>query len=270
MSDFLERVVEQRRRDAAAARAAAPRVAAEAFASPLRPRAFEDALLARRRGGQLAVIAELKRVSPALGTLRADIDVAAQARRYVAAGASAISVLTEPHEWGGSLDDLRAVRAAVEVPLLAKDIVVDASQLQEARAAGADAVLLIAEALDDAMLRGLVQLAHQLGMSALVEAHEPAAFGRAVAAGSPIVGVNARNLRRPEEIDRGRAWLLHTLVRPEQILVAESGIGSEEDARLLPAGVDAVLVGTALMRAQDPAPLIRALAAIERPQAVTR
>ena len=273
---FLDRVVAERRADAAAARDrrsmrevlahAAPNLAARA-GSPGEGDAFTVALRARRRAGRLAVIAEVKRVSPAQGPLAVAVDPATQALRYVAEGergATAISVLTEPRHWGGSLADLAAVRAAVDVPVLCKDVIVDEHQIAEARAAGADAVLLIAEALTDAELHRFIALARELGMGALVEAHEPAAFGRAVASGAPVVGANARDLREPGEIDRGRARLLAPFVRPEQVFVAESGITSADDARLLPARVDAVLVGTALMRAADPAPLVRALASIER------
>jgi len=173
-------------------------------------------------------------------------------------------VLTEPRHWGGSIADLAAVRAAVDVPILAKDIVVDSYQVYEARAAGADAVLLIAEALHDAMLKRLVALVERLGMTALVEAHDVLAFGRAVACGTRVVGVNARDLRRPSEIDVGRVRQLHAFAHGSQILVAESGISSADDVRLLPARVDAVLVGTALMRAGDPAPLIHAIASVRR------
>jgi hypothetical protein len=162
-----------------------------------------------------------------------------------------------------SLRDLERVRDAVgyDVPVLCKDVIVSEVQIEEARSAGADAVLLIAEALSDAELRRFVELAHQLNMGALVEAHEPVAFGRAVAAGSRVVGINARNLRRPREIDIGRVRQLHTFARPDQVLVAESGIATADDVRLLPSRVDAVLVGTALMRASDPVLLIRAMSA---------
>ncbi|HEX9269424.1 MAG TPA: indole-3-glycerol-phosphate synthase [Candidatus Limnocylindria bacterium] len=261
MPDFLETVVAERRADVAAARAAGgePRVPPGAVPS------FAGALDAIRRNGRLAVIAEVKRVSPALGPLRMEADPVALARAYVAAGAAAISVLTEPRHWGGSLDDLAAVAAAVDVPVLRKDVIVDEYQLGEARAAGASAVLLIAEALDDETLRGLVDRAESLGMTAFVEAHEPAAFRRAVSSGAPVVGVNARDLRAPSVLDPTRVRALHALARPEQLLVAESGIRSIEDAAALPVRVDAILVGTALMRADDPGALVRALAAVPRP-----
>jgi indole-3-glycerol phosphate synthase len=295
MSDFLELVMRERRTDVLEARHRGDDAAilAVALSSSRERDRFYSALRSDR--GHLAVIAEVKRVSPALGLLAGDIDPAAQARRYVAAGARAISVLTEPRHWGGSLDDVRAIRAAVDVPILAKDIVVDPYQVYEARAAGADALLLIAEVfpyrelrqvLDGASTAGahvaygrggpegtlrehdplaeMVALIERLGMTAFVEAHEVVAFGRAVSCGSRVVGVNARNLRKPSEIDPGRVRQLHTFVHVEQILVAESGITSVDDARMLPARVDAVLVGTALMQASDPAPLIHGIASIKR------
>jgi len=263
--DFLETVVAERR-----AHAAALRDSGWTFERPKGAQRREwarslRAALGRRRDGRLAVIAEVKRVSPALGALAPNVDPAAQARAYVAAGAAAISVLVEPLHWGGSLDDLRAVReAAPTVPVLAKDVIVDAVQIAEADAAGADAILLIAEAFDDAHLAALLSEARRRGMEVLVEAHEAEAFGRAVASGARIVGANARNLRRPEEIDRGRARLLHSFVRRDQIFVAESGIESAADAAALPARVDAVLVGTALMRTERPGELIKALAGVRR------
>jgi indole-3-glycerol phosphate synthase len=265
MSDFLEQVIAERRADVAAARAAVPddQLRARAQAGSLRPfDQFYQSL--RYRRSSLAVIAEVKRISPASGVLVENFDPVAQAVRYVAAGATAISVLTERRHWGGALSDLVAIRAAVGVPLLAKDVIVDPYQIYEARGAGADAVLLIAEALEDELLRHLVSIAKKLGMSAVVEAHEASAFGRAVSSGAQIVGVNARNLRNPSEIDVGRVRQLHTFAHADQILVAESGITSVDDARMLPARVDAVLVGTALMRAADPGPLIQGIASIGR------
>jgi indole-3-glycerol phosphate synthase len=230
--------------------------------------AFTSALAQAKREGRLAVIAEVKRVSPAQGKLGVDADVARLARAYVAAGATAISVVTEPKHWGGSLRDLESVRDAVSVPILYKDVVVTDYQVLEARKAGADAALLIAEALSDNELSRITRRASELDVGVLVEAHDPDAFERAVAfvarAGGRVVGINARNLRRPSEIDVERVAKLHGFARGDQILVAESGIGSVDDARRLPARVDAVLVGTALMRAADPGPLIAGLAAIRR------
>lgn len=238
---------------------------------------FTQALRKCRMTGQIAVIAEIKRRSPALGRSIVQIDVDELGRQpsrtqlavnlamtYEHSGATAISVLTEPHHWDGSLDDLAAVRNAVALPLLCKDVIVDEYQILQARSAGADAVLLIAEVLVDDALRRFITFATRLGMGVLVEAHEPVAFGRAVSSGAYVVGVNARNLRNPAEIDAGRVRLLHSFVRPDQVLVAESGIRSVDDARLLPARVDAILVGSALMMVDEPAPLLESLTSIRR------
>lgn len=271
MSDFLEQVAEERRADAEAASRAVPEAdlvarAARRGSAPAGGSgdAFTRALAERRRAGRLAVIAEVKRRSPSQGELGLDVDVAARARRYAEAGAAAISVLCEPRHWGGSLADLSAVREAVGLPVLCKDVVVSAYQIAEAYAAGASAVLLIAEALDDALLARLLARAGEVGLGVLLEAHEPAAFERAVRTGTAVVGVNARDLRAPSELRPERIRTLHHLARPGQILVAESGITSAEDARALPARVDAVLVGTALMRASDPGILVRQLASLPR------
>jgi indole-3-glycerol phosphate synthase len=279
MSDFLEQVIAERRIDVARAKAKVPTEVVELQARERaigrRPAGypvgdarggpgdtFTRAL--RLLHGRIAVIAEVKRRSPALGVLSADADPVTLALAYEAAGATAVSVLTEPRHWGGSLEDLVAVSEAVRIPVLCKDVIVDDYQIVQARAAGADAVLLIAEALSDAELHRFIVRANTLGMGVLLEAHEPVAFGRAVAAGTMVVGVNARNLRRPSEIDVGRVRQLHTFARAGQVLVAESGIESVDDARLLPARVDAVLIGTALMRSIDPMPLISGIAAIRK------
>jgi indole-3-glycerol phosphate synthase len=289
MTDFLDRVVRERRAYVAAARAWRPlgqvRQAAQRAAMGRMGRGiqrFGATLRARRATGTLAVIAEVKRTSPALGALSDIEDPGALASKYVAAGAAAISVLVEPHHWGGSLDDLRAVRSVERgigwgVPILAKDVIVDEYQIAEAGAAGADAVLLIAEALDDRELATLVVAARALGLDALIEAHEPVAFQRAQAVvraqrgtdfgtnpfavgTETLLGVNARDLREPSRLDRGRVHDVAPQVDPGPVFVAESGITSVEDAEALPMRVDAVLVGTALVRAADPAPLVRALA----------
>ncbi|MGH2490972.1 MAG: indole-3-glycerol phosphate synthase TrpC [Candidatus Limnocylindria bacterium] len=280
MSDFLEQVIAERRADVERAKAQVPEQALVVGAPRWRVvgRNPGGRAITPGRGGtgdaftvalrmlhsRLGVIAEVKRRSPALGALSADADSATLALAYEAAGATAVSVLTEPRHWGGSLEDLVAVSEAVRIPVLCKDVIVDEYQIVQARAAGADAVLLIAEALTDAELHRFIVRANSLGMGVLVEAHEPVAFGRAVTTGSLVVGVNARNLRHPSEIDVGRVRQLHTFARDGQILVAESGIESVEDARLLPARVGAVLVGTALMRSVDPLPLIQGIAAIRK------
>lgn len=258
MSDFLERVVAERWADARALDRT--RLAEEAASAPA-PRDFAAAL--RVTTGR-AVIAEVKRVSPALGPLAPIADPADLARRYEAAGAAAISVLAERRHWGGTLDDVRSVRAAVRVPVLCKDVIVDARQVLAARAAGADAVLLIGEALDDAALAALLACANDLGMTALVEAHEREAFRRVLASGAAVVGVNARDLRRPATLVPRRVHELSGEVGPGTVLVAESGIASAADAAALPGRVDAMLVGTALVRSGDPRLLIRELSVAER------
>lgn len=264
MTTFLDRVVAERRADVAAARRLEPRLgAALRDAPPVRP--FWLALRASSGDGRVAVIAEVKRTSPAAGELAdRSFDPRTQALLYAAAGAAAISVLTEPRHWAGSFEDLRAVRAMVKVPVLCKDVIVDEYQVWQARAAGADAVLLIAEALGDAELEQLIAVVTGLGMEPFVEAHDLIAFGRAVRTKARVVGANARDLRDPSVIDRSRARLLHTFVEAHHIYVAESGIASPADLVELPARVDAVLVGTALMRAADPAGLLRLFTAARR------
>jgi len=264
MITFLDRLVAERRAEVAAARKREPSLGAALRDAPaVRP--FRHTLVMRASGGHVAVIAEVKRTSPAAGPL-ADpaFDPRTQALLYAAAGAAAISVLTEPRHWGGSFEDLRAVRAMVKLPVLCKDVIVDEYQVWQARAAGADAVLLIAEALGDAELERLIDLVRDLGMEPVVEAHDTVAFGRAARSKARVIGANARDLRDPAVIDRSRARLLHTFVRPHQVYVAESGIASAADLVELPARVDAVLVGTALMRAADPAALLRTLTTAKR------
>jgi indole-3-glycerol phosphate synthase/phosphoribosylanthranilate isomerase len=206
------------------------------------------------------LIAEIKRASPSKGIIAEEFDPVARARAYEASGAAAISVLTEPCYFKGSLDHLRAVRAAVRLPVLRKDFLLDAYQVYEARAAGADAVLLLCSLLDDAQLRDLLGLAHMLGMEALVEAHDAEEARRAVAVGARVIGVNARDLRsfavNPDVIRE-----LRPLVPADRIFVAESGIADALGAARASAwGADAILVGEALMRAADPEATARALA----------
>jgi indole-3-glycerol phosphate synthase len=199
-----------------------------------------------------SVIAEVKRRSPSKGDLAEIPDPAVLARAYAAGGAAAISVLTERRRFGGSLDDLRAVRAAVDVPVLRKDFIVTSYQLVEARAAGADLVLLIVAALDDDDLRRLHDEARELGLTPLVEVHDEAETERAVRLGAELVGVNARNLKTLAIHDDtfGR---LAPLVPDDRVKVAESGIFGPDDVRRFVAeGARAVLVGEALVKDGDP------------------
>ncbi len=214
------------------------------------------------RGPGSSVIAEVKRRSPSKGDLAEIADPAALARHYAAGGAAAISVLTEERRFAGSLDDLRAVRAVVDVPLLRKDFVVDPYQVLEARGAGADMVLLIVAALDDDLLRRLHDQARELGMAVLVEVHDEAETARAVDLGAELVGVNARNLKTLE-VDPGTFGRLAPLVPADRVLVAESGISSPVDVkRYVGEGARAVLVGEALVRDGDPESAVRAMTGI--------
>jgi len=205
-----------------------------------------------------AVIAEVKRASPSAGRI-AETDPAAQARAYEAAGAAAVSVLTEPRHFDGSLADLRAVHLATSVPVLRKDFLVHPSQLMEARVEGADAVLLIAAALSAAELTSMVHASEDLGLGALVEVHAEEDLDKALATDAKVLGVNARDLESLE-VDLDRALGLLGRVPADRIAVAESGIASREQVeRVLEAGARAVLVGEALMRAEDPGAKLREL-----------
>jgi indole-3-glycerol phosphate synthase len=222
------------------------------------PRDFAGAL--RRADGQLAVIAELKRRSPSKGELAPDLDPAVSAKAYEAGGARALSVLTDRPFFGGSAEDLQSARAAVDLPALRKDFTIDETQVYEARGIGADAVLLIVAALpDDALLTGLRELADEVGLVALVEVHDDAELDRALAAGAAVVGVNARDLGTFGE-DLGVSERLAGRIPGDVGAVAESAIRAPDDARrMADVGYDAVLVGEALVRSDDPAALVRAM-----------
>ena len=208
-----------------------------------------------RRSG-LQVIAEIKRRSPSAGDISMGLDPVTQARLYVEGGAAAISVLTEPRFFGGSLDDLRAVRAAVDVPVLRKDFVVHPAQVWEARVAGADAVLLIVAALTDVELAELIAVAELAGVEALVEAHTADEAARALAAGAVIVGINNRDLSSLVT-DLGVAESIAPALGSAGVKVAESGVSSRSGAtRMADAGYDALLVGEAAVRSTDPAAFI--------------
>ncbi len=211
-----------------------------------------------------ALIAEVKRRSPSQGTIRADLDPVAHAGAYAAAGASAISVLTDGPFFGGSLEDLHAVAARVRVPILRKDFILDELQVAEARAAGASAVLLIVRALSPGRLAELARAARDWGLATLVEVHDEQELEIALHAEAPVIGINSRNLDT-FDIDVASAWKLLARIPADRIAVAESGMATEADVRLAAdAGADAVLIGTALSGAADPAALARALTAVPR------
>jgi len=209
-----------------------------------------------------SVIAEVKRRSPSKGDLADIPDPAALAKLYAAGGAAAISVLTEQRRFGGSLADLRAVRAAVDVPVLRKDFIVESYQLVEARAAGADLALLIVAALDDDTLRRLHGEARELGLTVLVEVHDEAETERAVALGAELIGVNARNLKTLA-VDNDTFSRLAPLVPADRVLVAESGIAGEVDVkRFVSEGARVVLVGEALVKDGDPERAVEAMTGV--------
>ena len=211
-----------------------------------------DAFAALSAGDGLKVIAEVKRSSPSRGALAMIADPAGLALDYAAGGASVISVLTEQHRFGGSLEDLAAVRAAVDIPVLRKDFVFSSYQLWEARAFGADVILLIVAALDQATLIGLRERAESLGMTALVEVHDEAETERAVDAGARVIGVNARNLKTLE-VDRETFVRLAPRIPHGIVKVAESGVrGPHDMLDYARAGAGAVLVGESLVTGGRP------------------
>ncbi|WIG61637.1 MAG: Indole-3-glycerol phosphate synthase [Ktedonobacterales bacterium] len=257
---FLERIVAATQRDLAERQARVPldELRARAAAAPA-PRPFREAIHPTPKRAA-ALIAEVKRASPSKGLLVETFDPVAQARAYAAGGAAAISVLTEPHFFLGALEHLRAVRAAVDVPVLRKDFILDPYQVYESRAAGADALLLICALLDDAALRELLALTRSLGMEALVEAHNAEEVQRALAADARVIGVNSRDLRT-FAVDTAIVRRLRPLVPADRTFVAESGIADALGAARARAwGADAILVGEALMRAAAPQAMARELA----------
>jgi indole-3-glycerol phosphate synthase len=254
---FLSDLVAELRHDLAAHpldRDALRRAAGEAR----QPRDLGSALTDAARTNGVALIAEVKRASPSAGPIAADADPLAQARAYAGAGAAAISVLTEASHFGGSLEELAAVREAVDVPLLRKDFLIDPDQVLAARAAGADAVLLIAASVDDDGLRALIAASRALGMEPLVESHTDEDLDRVLATDARIVGVNARDLETLEvDVEAARTRIGRI---GDRVAVFESGIRTRADVeRAVAAGASAILVGETLMRAGDPAATVRAL-----------
>jgi indole-3-glycerol phosphate synthase len=255
---FLAEILEHKRGELAQARERRPgdALARQARGIAHAPRGFRRALESSPRP---RVIAEIKRRSPSRGEIRPDFDAVACARAYASAGAAAISVLTDEHYFGGSLELLARVREAVSLPLLRKDFIVDAYQVDEARAHGADAVLLIAAALDGGALRELAAHAEGLGLDALVEVHDERELEAALAAGADLIGINNRDLRS-FEVDLSVTERLAGKLPEGCVVVAESGIFTPGDwERLEAAGAHAFLVGEALMRESDVGAALRRL-----------
>ncbi|WP_105030782.1 indole-3-glycerol phosphate synthase TrpC [Arthrobacter ruber] len=254
----LDEIIEGVREDLAERRRVRPLEDVRAAALGSRPPIDAFEALGAGQGGSLAVIAEVKRSSPSKGALADIPDPAALAASYERGGAAVISVLTEERRFGGSLADLDAVRDAVDIPVLRKDFTVDEYQIWEARAHGADVVLLIVAALTDEQLAAFLALTHQLGMNAIVETHTEDEVRRAVAAEASIIGVNVRNLKTLE-IDRGVFARLAHLVPSGTVVIAESGVRDAGDVGdYAGSGAHAVLVGEALVRHNDPAATIDA------------
>jgi indole-3-glycerol phosphate synthase len=257
---YLDRILSAHRAAAVADRRSRTDLAARAAAAPA-PRGFAAAIAAAAGTGDVAVVAEVKRASPSKGDLAPALDPGEVAVEYEEGGAACLSVLTDAEFFRGSPGDLAAARRAVGLPVLRKDFTVCEADVLDARAMGADAVLLIAAALTDGELLAFRRLAVELGMDALVEVHDEAELERSLAAGADLVGVNQRDLVT-FEVDGDRAARVAAAI-PEGVLsVAESGIkGPEDAARLAAAGYDAVLVGESLVRSGD---RVRAVAALRQ------
>jgi indole-3-glycerol phosphate synthase len=253
MADVLTRILAAKAREVAAARAAVPLAEIERRARAAPPaRDFAGALQAKLARGAPAVIAEIKRASPSRGVLRADFDPPAIARSYAAGGAACLSVLTDAEFFQGAAEHLRAARAACALPVLRKDFVIDPYQVAEARALGADSILLIVAALADAQLAELEQAAQAFGLAVLVEVHDAAELERALRLRTPLLGINNRNLRT-FETSLQTTLDLAPRVPAGRLVVTESGILAAADvARMRASGVHAFLVGEVFMRAADP------------------
>ncbi|HWP17881.1 MAG TPA: indole-3-glycerol phosphate synthase TrpC [Burkholderiaceae bacterium] len=260
MSDILQKIVAVKREEIAAARGRRSLASLREEAEARRDvRDFEGALRSAIEAGRAGVIAEIKKASPSKGVLRGHFVPADIARSYAAHGAACLSVLTDVQFFQGSADYLRQARGACELPVLRKDFIVDDYQLFEARAMGADCVLLIVACLADAQMRDLEAIARTLGMAVLVEVHDEAELERALRLRTPLVGINNRNLRT---FDVSLDTTLDMLARvpADRLLVTESGILAREDVRRMrDAGVHAFLVGEAFMRAAEPGAALREL-----------
>lgn len=260
MTDILNKIVAVKREEVAAAiqrkSLAAMRFDAE---SRVLTRDFVGALRTKIAVGQPAVIAEIKKASPSKGVLRADFIPADIAQSYAEYGAACLSVLTDVQFFQGCIDYLKQARASCQLPVLRKDFMVDAYQIYESRACGADAILLIASCLDDAQMKDFEQIARSLDMAVLVEVHDAPELARALKLKTPLIGVNNRNLKT-FEVSLDTTLTLMRDIPADRLLVCESGIHSRDDVlRMGAAGVNAFLVGEAFMRADEPGEALAAL-----------
>lgn len=253
MQDILQKIVARKREEIAAGQAARPLATLECEAAAAPPvRDFVGALRGKIARGVPAVIAEAKKASPSKGVIRAEFDPAAIAAQYERGGAACLSVLTDRDFFQGAPEYLIAARAACALPVLRKDFIIDAWQIYEARAMGADAILLIAAILSAEEMQALEATAHRLGMAVLVEIHSETELDAALALRTPLVGINNRNLKT-FAVDLAHTRALVARIPADRIAVAESGIHSREDiATLRTAGLPAFLIGEAFMRTPDP------------------
>ena len=258
--DILEQIVSVKHLEVEAAlkRKSMAAMQADAY-SRVQVRDFEGALRAKMASGASAVIAEIKKASPSKGLLREPFEPADIAQSYAEHGAACLSVLTDKDFFQGSADYLKQARASCDLPVLRKDFMVHAYQIFEARAMGADAILLIAACLDDAQLADFEAIAHELGMAVLVEVHGMQEMARALRLATPLLGVNNRNLRT-FEVDLGVSLQAKAECPLDKLLVCESGIATAEDvARMRQADINCFLVGEAFMRAPEPGEALKAL-----------
>lgn len=258
--DVLQRILQRKAEEVAerSARISLDDIKAKAATAPP-PRGFAAAIEAKIAAGDAAVIAEVKKASPSKGVIRADFDPAAIARSYEAGGAACLSVLTDIDFFQGADDYLRQAREACSLPVLRKDFTIDPWQVYEARALGADCILLIVAALDDARLAALSELALALDMDVLVEVHDMDELERALQVPAPLLGINNRSLRS-FEVSLDTTLSLKHAVPGDRRLVTESGIAAAEDVRRMrAAGVDAFLVGESFMRERDPGAALQRL-----------
>jgi indole-3-glycerol phosphate synthase len=253
MSDILEKIVAVKHQEVAAAQRRKSLTAVRADAeSRVLTRDFVGAMRSKIAAGHPAVIAEIKKASPSKGVLREEFIPADIAQSYAEHGAACLSVLTDVDFFQGSVDFLKQARASCQLPVLRKDFMVDAYQIYESRAMGADAVLLIAACLDDAQMKDFEAIARNLDMAVLVEVHDQAELERALKLKTPLIGVNNRNLKS-FEVSLDTTLTLRSHVPADRILVTESGIQTREEVlRMGAAGINAFLVGEAFMRASDP------------------